>query len=174
LDFHEQAVQAFLPVHLIAGEVSAAGRFLLAMFGIALMFSFVAGSASLGIAYFMPSLFTTSASTIAEIRSALPFFSVAVLQVIPTKVLYGTALAANQLGFLTALVSTGTLVFMLQLWMLMRSGLGYGYDTNAQTPGTVLYGYYSPHSSTVRFVDASSLRACCWRPPRLVCLRNDW
>ena len=122
-----QAVQAFLPAHLIAGDLRGAGRFLLTIVGTAVAFSVVAGSASLGIAYLGGSLFTSSGATIAEIRSALPYFSAAVVQVIPCKALYGAALAANQLGFLTTLVAGGTLLFMLQLWMLLRSGLGYGY-----------------------------------------------
>lgn len=120
-----QAVQTFLPVYLLEKNSAGARGLLVLCLSIGGAFSVVGGSLCLGIALFLPSLFTTSSACIAAIRAVLPFFTTAMVLVVPTKVLYGASIAAGDLSFLTSLVVIGTGVFMCQLLYLLKAGLGY-------------------------------------------------
>ena len=119
-----QAAQAFLPVYLLNNDRRSVKKLLSLILAIGLSFSIIAGTACLAVAQYFPFIFTIDASVIQEIRRVLPIFSVASFVVIPCKILYGVALAAKELGFLTILVVTGTAIFMGQLTLLLRSGTG--------------------------------------------------
>ena len=121
-----QAVQTFLPASLLEKDDRGTQKLLMLCLSIGAVFSAVGGLCVFCIAYFVPSLFTTNSSCIAMIRSVLPCFSLAIALVVPSKVLYGAALAANDLKFLTYLIVIGTIVVFGQLLYLIRAGLGYG------------------------------------------------